>query len=104
MTMRNWILWTFFRKEMAELYRWQVRWHEYRRWLAMFPEIAIAMDAMKADVEQRNVEFVAKVRERIIAARAQTNGPLPSRSEDLYQADQARHQADADMSRGESNG
>ena len=48
--MREWLKWLVARKEMAELSRWNVQWNEHRRWLAEFPDAAIALDHLKEEV------------------------------------------------------
>ena len=48
--MREWLKWLVARKEMAELSRWSVQWNEHRRWLAEFPDAAIALDHLKEEV------------------------------------------------------
>lgn len=37
-------------RDFAELERWRTQWHEYRRWLAEFPEVAMALDNLRAEV------------------------------------------------------
>ena len=76
--------WWFAGREMAELHRWRTRWQVYRQWMAMFPEVAISLDAMKEDVDQGKIEFIHVVRDRVIAARKKAHGELPGRSEDMY--------------------
>lgn len=51
---------------LEELHRWRVNAEEARRWLAEFPDVAIALDHVQrcaAGVE--NPEFIADVRERM---------------------------------------
>lgn len=48
--MREWLKWLVARKEMAELSRWNVQWNEHRRWLAEFPDAAMALDHLKEEV------------------------------------------------------
>ena len=38
-------------REMDELDRWRVRWHETRRWLAEFPDAASALDHLLQQVD-----------------------------------------------------
>lgn len=49
--MITWFKWLLAGKELEELYRWRVQWHEYRRWLAEFKDISLALDNLKAEVE-----------------------------------------------------
>ena len=52
MTMLTWlrlrVKWWIAGRELAELQRWQVQWHLYRRWLAEFPDVGEAMDSLQA--------------------------------------------------------
>ena len=47
MTMLHWLrqrlMWWIAGRELAELQRWRVQWHLYRRWLAEFPDVGEAM-------------------------------------------------------------
>lgn len=48
--MSNWLKWLIAGKELAELYRWRVKWEEYRRWLAEFDDVGVVLDNLKAEV------------------------------------------------------
>lgn len=52
MTMLTWlrlrVKWWIAGRELAELQRWQVQWHLYRRWLAEFQDVGEAMDSLQA--------------------------------------------------------
>lgn len=37
-------------QDLAELDRWRTQWQEYRRWLAEFREVAMALDNLRAEV------------------------------------------------------
>lgn len=67
--MREWLLWLIGRKEMVELQRWRVKHELYSRWLGIYPEVAIALDAIKRDVEDSGVDFIQNTRKRIDEAR-----------------------------------
>lgn len=49
--MINWLKWLIAGKELQELYRWRVKWQEYRRWLAEFEEVGAALDNLKDEVD-----------------------------------------------------
>lgn len=49
--MMKWLKWLIAGKELQELYRWRVKWQEYRRWLAEFEEVGITLDNMKSEVD-----------------------------------------------------
>ena len=48
--MFTWLKWKIAGQELQELYRWRVKWQEYRRWLAEFEEVGITLDNLKAEV------------------------------------------------------
>ncbi|WP_061286694.1 hypothetical protein [Herbaspirillum chlorophenolicum] len=43
--------WLIAGPEMRELERRRVTWEQYRRWLAEFPQVAMALDNMKAEID-----------------------------------------------------
>ncbi|WP_270818316.1 hypothetical protein [Aeromonas sp. Y318-3] len=53
--MINWLKWLVAGKEMQELYRWRVKWQEYRRWLAEFDEVGVTLDNLKAEVDGKGL-------------------------------------------------
>lgn len=63
--MKNWIkrklAYMFASKELDELERWRVMAEEQRRWLAEFPDVAVALDNLIADskgLEGRSIHVV----------------------------------------------
>ncbi len=54
--MREWLKRKIAPKEMAELERWRVEWEEYRRWLAEFELVAVALDNLRAEVEGKALD------------------------------------------------
>lgn len=62
------------RTDQAELNRWRVNAEEARRWLAEFPDVAIALNhVMRCAAGVENPEFIANVRD---AMRRRRNGEL----------------------------
>lgn len=51
--MLDWLKWRVAPKEMAELDRWRIQWEEHRRWLAEFPEVAMALDHLRDTAEDK---------------------------------------------------
>lgn len=82
--MREYLKWLFAKREMHELHRWRREWEVYRRWLAMYPEISVALDAMRCQVDETNVRFIEEVRKDIEELRTMAPGPKPNRSQDAY--------------------
>lgn len=54
--LRGRLKWWIAGEELAELHRWRVQWHEYRRWLDEFKEVGEALDSMKANVEGQSLD------------------------------------------------
>lgn len=50
-----WLVYKLAPKEMFELNMWRLKFLEYRRWLAEFPEIALVMDNMVAEIDQKEM-------------------------------------------------
>lgn len=48
--MPEWLKWLVAGKELEELYKWRSEWEEYRRWLAEFPQVAMALDNMRSEI------------------------------------------------------
>lgn len=47
----------------AELDRWRINWHESRRWLAEFPDVADALDYLKAEVDDTQSAHIRNLRD-----------------------------------------
>ena len=63
--MLNWLKWMIAGKELSELERWRVQWQESRRWMAEFPDVATALDHMRAEVAGEAVSSIRAVRDSI---------------------------------------
>lgn len=67
--MKNWIkrklAYMFAGDEMLELERWRVMSEEQRRWLAEFPEVAMALDNLIADGKGLEGMHIQVLREKM---------------------------------------
>ena len=63
MKLLEWLKWQIAKKEMAELDRWRIEWHDHRRWFAEFQVTATAFDHLKARVEGEPVTNISTVRD-----------------------------------------
>ena len=63
MTLVEWLKWRVAPKEMEELERWRIQWHEHRRWFAEFPISAVVLDRLKAKVDGDPVSSIHVVRD-----------------------------------------
>lgn len=82
--MWNWIKWKICNKELVELNRWRLQWGIYRQWLAMFPEIAIALDQLKNEVDGHSPMFIGDLRDKVIIARKSELPDMPCHRQDDY--------------------
>lgn len=78
--MLEFLKWLVARKEMAELERWRVEWHEHRRWLAEFPQVGMALDNMKSEVEGKPKAFISDLRERMRSLNREGGAPANKQS------------------------
>ena len=63
MKLFEWLKWWVAPKEMEELERWRVQWHEHRRWFAEFPVAAVTLDRLKAKADGEPVTNIQVVRD-----------------------------------------
>lgn len=63
--MKNWLKRLFASKELDELERWRVKAEEQRRWLAEFPEVAMALDNLIADGKGMEGMHIQVLREKM---------------------------------------
>lgn len=61
--MLNWLKWKIASKEMAELERWRVYWHQHRQWFAEFPEVAAALDNLHEEALAREPVNISELRD-----------------------------------------
>lgn len=61
----HWLKWQIAPKEMAELERWHIYWHEHRRWFAEFPAASLSLDHLKANVDREPVVGIVYVRDSL---------------------------------------
>lgn len=54
--MQEFLKWLFAKKEMEELCRWRISWEQYRRWLGEFPEVRMALDNLRAEVDGQQLD------------------------------------------------
>lgn len=70
------------RADRAEMHRWRVNAEEARRWLAEFPDVAIALDhVMRCAAGVENPAFIADVRQAMRARRAPLATQAPAARE-----------------------
>lgn len=62
MSIINRLKWWIAPREMAELQRWLVQWTEHRRWFGEFPQAAVVLDHMHAEVSGEPVTSIHAVR------------------------------------------
>ena len=86
MTLIERLKWLVAPKEMEELDRWRIQWHEHRRWFAEFPVAAVTLDHMKATVDGEPITGIHVVRDscrRVVNGEpTYSDGPLPERGWD----------------------
>ncbi len=59
-------------RDIAELYRWRVYWEESRRWLAEFPDVADALEHLKAKAEGAGGTDISNTRDAMRKRRDRT--------------------------------
>lgn len=61
--MLNWLKWKIAPKEMAELERWRVYWHQHRQWFAEFPDVSAALDNLHEEALAREPVNISEMRD-----------------------------------------
>lgn len=61
----SYIGWIRCQKAEREVERWRVYWHESRRWLAEFPDVADALDHLKAEADGADSSNIINLRDRM---------------------------------------
>lgn len=69
--MLEWLKWKIAGREMAELERWRVQWHETRRWLGEFPDAASALDQLRQQVDGVHMMDIQRLRDNMRARRVE---------------------------------
>ena len=77
MKMFEWLKWQVAKKEMEELTRWRIQWHEHRRWFAEFPVAAVTLDRLKAEADGEPTTSIHAVRDSCRSAATMKRGPVP---------------------------
>ena len=68
--MLEWLKWKIAGREMAELERWRVQWHDTRRWLAEFRDAADALDHLRHEVKGVRLFDIQRLRDNMRARKA----------------------------------
>ena len=67
--MLEWLKWKIAGREMAELERWRVEWHQARRWIGEFPDARDALDRLRQEVDGVVPFDISRLRDNMRARR-----------------------------------
>lgn len=60
-----WLRWWLCRRELEELDRWHIACWEAERWFGEFPEVALALEHVRAVAQDQQPDFIDRVRKRM---------------------------------------